>query len=74
MKSLYRFDNGQAEPVVVLKQGKDKVDVHREINVIAESETAARLRARRTLIDDAAGLPADYRVVGIFALSADWQV
>lgn len=72
-KSMYRFDNGQPEPVTRVMVGKDKLDVHREVNVIATCEAAARVRARRALLDDANGLPDSYQLVGVFALSADWQ-
>lgn len=69
----FRFNNGQPEPVVAIKVGKDKVEVHREVNVLAHSEAYARQRARRPGLDDESGLPPDYALVGTYALGPGWH-
>lgn len=67
---LFRFENDQLEPVIKKVVGKDKkgkditVDIHKQVNVIARGETAARERA---------GLGPEYLLVRVFELSEGWQ-
>lgn len=72
MNQLYCFTNDQAEPVIIIVQDKKKVEIHREIFVVADSESAARVKAKRKQ-DGENGLGDDYRLFRVDDLGKQWN-
>ena len=68
LNQMFQFNNGQAEKVVQL----EKMEIHRDIFVIARSEEEARIKSARKM--DNGYLPESYVLLKTFTLSRYWQV